>query len=128
MYYTTTRCCCLMCVYLEIIISTVLLFYKVLVFVVRKLRPRVLVFVVRLIQSDNHLLMAAKNIRPSKSRRHRARSDNNSSRSTACSFRTAQTTRRGVSYLIKMFHGIYQIFKQLLSQRICHTSPVEKEE
>ena len=49
-----------MCVYLVIIISTVFLFYKVLVFIARKLRPGVLVFVVRLIESENHVLMAAK--------------------------------------------------------------------
>ena len=45
---------------------------------------------------------------------------NNSSRSTACRFRTAQTTRRDVSELIKMFDGIYQHFKHLSSQRISH--------
>ena len=39
MYYTTKRSCCLMCVYLLTIISTVFLFYRVLVFVVPKLRP-----------------------------------------------------------------------------------------
>ena len=130
-----------MCVYLVMIISTVFLFYRVLVFIERKLRPGVLVFVVRLIQSENHVLMAAKEgIRkkydhqsqdvtgPEASVLPHSQETNNSSRSTACRFRTAQPTRRDVSYLIKMFHGIYQLFKQLLSQRICHTSPVEKEE
>ena len=53
---------------------------------------------------------------------------NNSSHSTACRFRTAQTTRRDVSKLIKMFDGIYQHFKQLSSQRISHIRHVEKEE
>ena len=70
-----------------------------------------------------------------KVRHHRARrvfphseEPNNSSRSTACRFRTAQTTRRDVSKLIKMFDGIYQHFKQLSSQRSSHVRHVEKEE
>ena len=129
-----------MCVYLVIIVSTVFLFYKVLVFIARKLRPGVLVFVVRLIESENHVLMAAKEgirktydhqsqnvTEPEASVLPHCQETNNSSRSTACRFRTAQTTR-DVSYLIQMFDGISQLFKQLLSQRICHISPIEKEE
>ena len=53
---------------------------------------------------------------------------NHSSPSTACRFRTAQTTRRDVSKLIKMFDGIYQHFKKLSSQRISHIRHLEKEE
>ena len=78
----------------------------------------------------------SRNIRSAaKSRHHRTKSvlphsqePNNSSRSTACRFRTAQTTLRDVSWLIKMLDGIYQHLKHLLSQPICHISPVEKEE
>ena len=129
-----------MCVYLVIIISTVFLFYRVLLFIERKLRPGVLVFVVRLIESENHVPCSKG--RNSKNIHHQSQDvtepearvlphcqeTNNSSRSTACRFRTAQPTRRDVSYLIQMFDGISQLFKQLLSQRICHISPIEKEE
>ena len=77
----------------------------------------------------------SKNMRFAKSRHHRARSvlphsqePSNSSRSTACCFRTAQATRRVVPKLIKMFDEIHQHFKQFLSQRTSHFRTVEKGE